>query len=416
MTTTSRTIKALLATALLSATAGAAGASAAVTPVTACGSDARNGSWERSGSTLIATTPSCAPSLWVRNVVSSRKKARVKRGTHGGLRFVAPNGTRITALHANWNGSQQYWRSERASHWKLGIWDGEQWVFGGERHLSHFAGPGYQHIDVTGLSTSVLAVRLLCSTKSRGCPRNKVYARFDMRDITVDLDDFLAPDFVAPHGSMWNMSNGDIASSTGWLSGETSVAFTARDNMGVQRTAILVDGEQVTDPAYACDHNLRLPCPASVDDAFAAPAGRLADGVHTITIRAQDAAGNVTAASRQFKIDSADPQQPTGLELEGLDPSVVRNVNSFTVDWVDPQQDAGSALLPGQMQICQAPGGAVDPSFCVTRSLAAMDPTVSLRVPGTGDWRMRVRRDDAAGHQGDWSSYSPLLRYDPSAP
>jgi hypothetical protein len=93
-----------------------------------------------------------------------------------------------------------------------------------------------------------------------------------------------------------------------WLDGphvRTDAAIVdASDNVGIRSISILVDGVQKASSASDCQATQRIPCPNVDDGAISLVGTDVPDGLHTITVRATDSAGNTSDASRSIQIFS----------------------------------------------------------------------------------------------------------------
>ena len=87
----------------------------------------------------------------------------------------------------------------------------------------------------------------------------------------------------------------------------TNEIFTAAatDSAGVRSLRVLVDGVARVDERYDCDYRLAAPC-AGAALARLRPRRR-ADGRHTVTTIAEDAASNVTRTERTIDVDGTAP-------------------------------------------------------------------------------------------------------------
>jgi subtilisin family serine protease len=100
-----------------------------------------------------------------------------------------------------------------------------------------------------------------------------------------------APDTLPPTV----LINAPAAGAT--VAGTTTVTATATDNVGVTGVDLLVDGALVASDA-------------SAPYAFSWNTTGLADGVHTLDVKASDAAGNVSHATRSVTVANAPPPPP----------------------------------------------------------------------------------------------------------
>ena len=127
-----------------------------------------------------------------------------------------------------------------------------------------------------------------------------------------------------------------------------------------------------------------------------APAADLADGPHTLSVRAIDAAGNVGApgAALLLTIDATPPAAPTGLALFAADDS---GVIGDGITNVRQPRLVGAAEAGSTVQL-------LDPAGVVLATAAAgPDGSFTVRPAGAladGTYAYRVRAVDAAGNVG----------------
>jgi hypothetical protein len=124
------------------------------------------------------------------------------------------------------------------------------------------------------------------------------FGRLFRSDVTID-------DPVAPTVS----AIGGTIASPGAVAGQRTVTADATDvGGGVQRVELLVDGS-LTDQLVgagrcAVPYTAAAPCPDATTSRFSLDTSTLANGSHTIVVRAVDAAGNATT-SAPFTVDVA---------------------------------------------------------------------------------------------------------------
>jgi predicted GH43/DUF377 family glycosyl hydrolase len=70
----------------------------------------------------------------------------------------------------------------------------------------------------------------------------------------------------------------------------------------------------------------------------------LSDGIHSITVRAYDNAGNYRDGTVDIYIDTTPPEAPTGVSAV---PDSWTNTNSFEIDWTDPVESDTSGIATG---------------------------------------------------------------------
>lgn len=123
----------------------------------------------------------------------------------------------------------------------------------------------------------------------------------------------------------------------------------------------------------------------------------LAEGSHSITARATDAAGNESAASSALtaNVDTTDPTTPT-VQAPGYGVSVADSTP--VLDWSD-SSDASAVAY--NLEVNDSAGNTV---------LAVMDlPTSTYTITTAltnGTYRYQVRATDAAGNSGSWTDWS----------
>jgi hypothetical protein len=136
----------------------------------------------------------------------------------------------------------------------------------------------------------------------------------------------------------------------------------------------------------------------------------LADGRHTLSVAALDAAGNVTTTARDVYIDNT-PPDPVVPEVAGG--VGWRRTNGFAVSWINPPNNA-APITRARWKLC-TPDGA-----CPWRGDRAGDGVDSLPrflAPVPGDFRLHVWLEDAAGNHREGNAAVPVpVRFDPEPP
>jgi hypothetical protein len=92
----------------------------------------------------------------------------------------------------------------------------------------------------------------------------------------------------------------------GWRRPTDLVTWNASDNVGIRAGRLFLDGVQRGVAAIRCDYSYTVPCP-NITGRHLALSGPVADGVHTLQVYAQDAAGNRTVQTRSVSIDGHEP-------------------------------------------------------------------------------------------------------------
>jgi PKD repeat protein len=131
-----------------------------------------------------------------------------------------------------------------------------------------------------------------------------------------------------------------------------------------------------------CNFTFAQPCPSSTGtQTLSLATSQLADGKHTVTLVATDAAGNQsTVASEEITVDNSAPPPPVGLSAT----PVQSGGSTFTVTLSEPAGQV--APITGALyQVCPASGSGA----CSTPTAAPAAGPASVTVPGP--WRMEHR-------------------------
>jgi hypothetical protein len=222
---------------------------------------------------------------------------------NGAFDFIAPQGARLGSLTADVAISRT-----GAEHWTAGVVAFQSFAL--QPQLLPYGcyanqgpctiPPGYRHVTINlgGLAGARFFVG--CGN-GNGCPPQN-----DAATIAVANAHMLVLDDSRPSLSV----SGPL-----WVDGphvRTDAAIVdATDNVGIRSLSILVDGVQKAVAASTCDSTQRIPCPNVNDGAISLTGADFPDGLHTITVRATDSAGNVSDASRSIQIFSPPASQLT---------------------------------------------------------------------------------------------------------
>jgi hypothetical protein len=146
--------------------------------------------------------------------------------------------------------------------------------------------------------------------------------------------------------------------------------------------------------------------------AFGITTSTLSSGTHSITAKATDAAGNVSAASTGYAvtIDTAAPGAPTGLALDTTTDSGAAGdgVTSFTQVKIDGTAEAGSTVT-----LYDTDGTTVLGTGTANATTGAFSITTSVLSDGTHS--TSAKATDAAGNNGA-ASTAYAVRVDTAAP
>ena len=119
---------------------------------------------------------------------------------------------------------------------------------------------------------------------------------FNLQGAVVTLDDPSAPTLKV-RGALF---------SGGWRRPSDLVFYEASDNSGIKLARLEAGGKVLSSTGFPCDRTLPVPCRGSVTGGRLAPRG-ITDGVHTVRVVAQDAAGNSGIAERRVQVDATPP-------------------------------------------------------------------------------------------------------------
>jgi hypothetical protein len=192
-----------------------------------------------------------------------------------------------------------------------------------------------------------------------------------------------------------------------WVSsGTQSVGYTASDNVGVKRAEVGVFKHD-----RPCDWTRTLPCtndPGRVE----VDTTKLGEGTQPLVVRATDAAENVgESPAVTVRVDRSAPAAPAVSVEQG---EGWRSQNSFAVAWQNPDEGDRAPITAAHWRLCRAGGSACTSGSQAGAGIARL---ADLKVPGPGEWDLRVVREDAAANRNDDYASQPVrLRWDPEAP
>ena len=335
--------------------------------------------------------------LVTRHGVTPYYGGSVAAGDQASLRFRAPPGTilsKMTYLHSFCGGAE----------FKAGLRNhANTWL--------HASAPGTCGTNVSNPTTLPLngtpSVRVTTVCARKYCDvSTSLRAWASMRSVTVWVADLTKPSVA--------ITGGSIATS-GWHAGNQSLTFAASDNTGIARIETYVDTKLVRAAGGTCNWTAATPCSLR-PGALGFDSQVVADGVHTLVVKARDSAGNWASTSRLVHLDNTAPPGPLDLTVTGGEGW--RNRNSFALEWQNPPQ-GGLAPINGVVYAICAPAAPLDNfSSCLTGSRTGVNVRglTGLHVPGPGHWQLRVWLRDAAGNADASTARTVHLRYDPTAP
>src|SRR3954447_8317110 len=340
-----------LAAALAATTLGVPVARAGTYDVVSCnapGAGGVNNSWswgvEAFGSSVsgddpdhFAVTGSCSSPTGLRG--GSNPSASASRwGLIGRFKFVAPAGTDVrrvtlwrytTATQSTDNPGTP---ANESGSWELAarfctsplLTDSRLPGAGFYANPCHTGSAGYSSAsrvvydgraqDFTiGVSCGGATIALQCNTgDASGTP----LAFVDFQGATVTLEDTSAP----------ALKVGGPLFAGGWRHGGDLAFYSSSDNSGIRAARLEADGRVLLSNAFACDRTRPIPCRGAVTGGRLAPQG-IGDGVHTVRLVTQDAAGNSRMIQRQVLIDDT---PPTAVLERAFGKSIVLGVSDAT--------------------------------------------------------------------------------------
>ena len=251
-------------------------------------------------------------------------------------------------------------------------------------------GEGGEPATIMGLSAHELTFGLTCVAPIgqecvTGATEHAAWAA--MYGTTLTINDPTPPTLNTPSGTLWGPGEPN-----GYHKGTETATVSAQDlGGGVQSIILSADGHPIETYKAPCDFTFLKPCPASTEpQTLTLPTTELADGSHTLTLVAIDAAGNESvAASKEIAIDNNPPQPPVGLAATPTQ----AGSSTFVATWTDPVDDP-APITAATYQICPTSGSGA----CSTPAAAPAAGPATVTVPSPGTWTLEVWLTDAAGN------------------
>ena len=326
--------------------------------------------------------------------------------------FDAPPGTTIDRADLSlW--LYRYGGGE-TDRWGVGVGDeGGAYLLGGIGQSALSTGSRGSYFALTVANRTALRLGVVCANGG-GCSvaaTNVAGARYsrasaELFGARVRISDATTAALSEQDGSLWTSSS--------WLAGSQTLSFVASDNVGVASVGADVGGERRTLNSV-CDFARTVPCPATRQFSASFDTARLSDGPHSVSIDATDSGGNLSSQSRQILVDNTAPGAPGAPQLRGSPGSVWRTTNDFTLSYTNPAKAAGAPLSSHDLELCPVTDdGKVGTSGCTSESRPGAPAIDAISLPAVGRYKMRVRVNDEL-FKGEWSLWSPELRFDNSA-
>jgi hypothetical protein len=196
------------------------------------------------------------------------------------------------------------------------------------------------------------------------------------------------------------VSAGGTVTSAGWKRGSVAGTISGTDNLGVRNVRWYADGTVVSTSAdRACDYSTTVPCTNASGVSYALSTTGLTDGSHDIRAAVVDPAGNETKGA-QFgvQVDNTPPPSPSALHVTGGGSS-----SGFSATWINPAPDGGAPYVGSGWEACSSSG-------CTSGSGGLTSAAGSLPV---GVSTVKVWLVDEAGNAGH--AVTGSLAYAPPA-
>lgn len=254
--------------------------------------------------------------------------------------------------------------------------------------------------DVNGATRIVQRVICLPAPGKRCSSRRANYIK--TRRAQVSVRDVSPPSVRITGGSLLT---------GGWVNGTRTVAFEASDNLGIKSGHVVLGGHDGRDKPRPCDNALVVPC-QNGSDSLDIDTRQFAEGTQTVSVQARDGSDLVGQASplRAF----IDNTPPVAVSVMVVDGEAWRSGNGFAAEWPNPSEGDRAPITGASYRICRAGGQCEQPKTEQGVGIASLP---AVQVPGSGEWTLRMWRQDAAGNADEANASPPVtLRYDPEAP
>ncbi len=335
---------------------------------------------------------------------SGNGDATVPTGTAARVFFNAPPGTSIVGLKAS------YYFARDSGRWQAALSNGAQ-ILRGCSSRGFYCVDQARDAEIAVPGSPTIYIETFCAdgpcpiSRSQNDPSG-LQARAQLTATEVRLRDDSAPSLRLTGGS---------ALEDRWLGGTISVQFDASDNSGIPSGEVLLGGVRGGLVESGCPPS-RYSCGGASGPVEIITKGLVADGLQSLSVRVRDRGGNETSTERTLRIDNTAPKAPMNVRSEGS--SSWRAVNEFAIAWDNPAQDGTAPIAGATYEMCPASVPSAS-SNCVSgdRDGNNLSRITDLRLPGRGEWDLRLRLRDQAGNQTVDQSAPPIrLGYDDEAP
>lgn len=251
--------------------------------------------------------------------------------------------------------------------------------FGGDFYWSTSGAlihPGAGSVEFDNINAPLFGVNLVCERTT--CDQN-TYAEIELDQVTLTVHETTPPTFTSPSG-IWQ--------SHGWIRGTWPLILSADSPSGVCLLTAHLDGDGLPGSTSSTDPSQWKQCNAApIND----PVNTLgyAQGAHTLTLAAYDAAALSSSLSKTVYIDN---QQPT-VSLSGP---------------TDAPSTAGTQYVTATATA--GPSGVAGISCSVDAAPAQWYPSSTAQIPVTGVGEHQVQctaQNNAVDAQGNPGTSSP---------
>ena len=210
---------------------------------------------------------------------------------------------------------------------------------------------------------------------------------------------------------------GDTALARGeWVARTQPLDYDASDNVGVREAQAIASGTRGGFHERGCAFStngafsLGVPCPNG-PGTINVETTSLSEGTQALEVQAQDSGG--TWASSPPITVRVDNSAPARVDVSAVGGDAWKNVNDFSVAWVNPQEGDRAPITSATYTLCAVAGGSCGRGQQTGVDIAGF----GVRVPAPGEFELSVVRGDAAGNASEAAASVPVrLRYDPEPP
>ncbi len=317
--------------------------------------------------------------MYVADVLGSSGHAA--DGSVAGWRFIAPAGTEVVAVQDDRylgayadNGWAPFVKADGATLETCSFAALEEGCTVGDPF-----GAGSLNGPLPIAEASTVTVGVKCAAVG-GCTTGATIHRAwaALYGAKVTLATQAPPALEAVAGGLWDAAG----SHPNYHKGVESLSFLASALTGVSSVRLEVDGREVGRAAGTCDYTRPLPC-EPLSGNLPLDSSQLTDGIHTLSLEAIDAAGNVQQVSQPLAVANHPPSAPRNVTVVSA-PSA-----GFAVSWSDPPDPI--PITTALYQLCDAAG-----SNCGASTLI---PDAPFSVPASAaGGTVRLWLGDAAGN------------------